>query len=206
MPSPSLNHPQMKCYPQREMQQKAVRGKNPRDPGEIQGCVIPSPSPLARWSAAAARWMLTAALVLSPARPAVNPQQDPDPGSPPSSPPAATLRPPTIPARLCLQAASRGPTPKCFPAAARQPDPITQSSQRWEPVPPAGGAGRAGPDLLILLFPTQPLSQAWFLSCSSQGRKGCLQLKLPFVSYQGRVSYQQLPRIREFLRNNAIQK
>lgn len=57
------------------------------------------------------------------------PRQAPDPGSPPSSPPAAPLRPPTIPARLCLQAASRGPTLKCFPAAARQPDPGTQGSR-----------------------------------------------------------------------------
>lgn len=46
--SPSLSHPQMKCYPQREIQQKAVRGKNPHDPGELQGCVIPSPSPPAQ--------------------------------------------------------------------------------------------------------------------------------------------------------------
>lgn len=120
----------------------------------------PVPLP-ARPAKAAARRMLTAALVLSPVRPAADPRQDPDPGSPPSSTPAAALRLPTIPARLCLQAASRGPTPKSFPAAAQQQDPITQGSSRRGPVPPAGGAGgRAGPDLLILLFPLQPLSQA----------------------------------------------
>lgn len=126
MSSSSLSHPQMKCYPQREIQQKAVRGKNPGDPGELRGCVIPSPSP----PKAAVRRMLTAALVPSPLRPAADPRQDPDPGSPPSSPPATALQLPTIPARLCLQAASRGPTPKSFPAAARQQDPITQSSSR----------------------------------------------------------------------------
>lgn len=193
------------AIPSAKYNRKRCVGRTPATPGSSRDA---SSRPRPRPPKAAARRMLTAASVPSPVRPAADPRQDPDPGSPPSSPPAAALRLPTIPARLCLQAASRSPTPKCFPAAARQQDPITQGSSPRGPVPPAGGAGgRAGPDLLlILLFPMQPLSQAWSLPCSSQGRKGCVQLKLSLGTYQSWASYQQLPRIREFLRNNAFQK
>lgn len=151
-PTNEVLAPQMKS----DIRERAVRGKHPRDPGKLRGCVSPS-LPAPRPPEAAARRMLTVAWVRSPARPAADPRQGPDPGSPPSSPPAAPLLPPTIPARLCLQAASRGPTLKCFPAAARQPDPDAQGSGPRGPAPPAGGAGgQAGPDLLISLFPILP--------------------------------------------------
>lgn len=137
--------------------------------------------------------LISEAWVWSPPRPAADSRQGPDPGSPPCSPPAAPPQPPTIPARLCLQAASRGPTLKCFPAADRQPDPDTQGSRPRGRAPSAGGAGgRAGPDLLIALFPTQSLSPARSPPRSSQRQKVVTE-NLP----EDRVSYQQLPQLRE---------
>lgn len=180
-----MSSPTNEVLPLFEIQQKTVRGKHPRDPRMLQGCVIPPlsaprppgrppsrPAAAAAAAATAARRMLTEAWVWSPPRPAADSRQGPDPGSPPCSPPAAPPQPPTIPARLCLQAASRGPTLKCFPAADRQPYPDAQGSRPRGPAPSAGGAGgRAGPDLLTVLFPAQPLSPSRSPPRTSQCQK-----------------------------------
>lgn len=98
-----MSSPTSEVLPPLEIQQKAVRGKHPRDPRMLQGCVIPPlsvPRPPGHPPVRPRpqRRMLTEAWVWSPPRPAADSRQGPDLGSPPCLPPAAPPQPPTIPA------------------------------------------------------------------------------------------------------------
>lgn len=207
MSSPSLNHPQMKCYPQRDRKDNRKRcvGRTPATPGSSRDASSrpplrppARPRPL-RGGCSPRLWScrpcgLQRIPGRTPTQAAHPPQrQRLHSGCRPSRPGSVYKRLLAVPRP---KASPRQPSNRI--RLLRVPAGEDRSLPREEQAAGRGLTSLSYCFLYSLYHRLAPFG-------SSQGRKGCLQLKLSLGSYQGRVSYQQLPRIREFIRNNAFQ-